>query len=112
VEARLDVIGPPRPPLLVCGEDVTSGKPAPDCYLLAASKIACHIRDAIVLEDSPVGIRAARAMRVGHVVGIGSRALDSDADVVIKDLHGLRWWQGRLGIPGSPLMKCELSDSN
>jgi sugar-phosphatase len=111
VEARLDLAGLPRPLVLVCGEDVASGKAAPDCYLLAASKIACGVGDAIVLEDSPVGIRAARGARVGHVVGIGSRALDSDADVVTQDLHGLRWWQGRLGIPGSSLLKCEPSGS-
>lgn len=90
---------------------MASGKPAPDCYLLAASKIACDIGDAIVLVDSPVGIRAAPAARAGHVVGIESRALDSDADVVTEDFYGLRWWQGQPSVPDSSPLKCEPSGS-
>ena len=42
-------------------ELVTNGKPAPDIFLLAAERLNAHPADCIVIEDSPGGIRAARA---------------------------------------------------
>ena len=39
-------------------EDYAAGKPAPDCYLLAASRAAVDPADVLVIEDSEVGIRA------------------------------------------------------
>ena len=46
---------------IVCGGDVTNGKPAPDIFLLAAEKIGAEPRDCIVLEDSTNGVKAAVA---------------------------------------------------
>lgn len=46
---------------IVCGDDVPNGKPAPDVFLLAAERLGVRPQDCIVLEDSEVGIRAARA---------------------------------------------------
>lgn len=43
------------------GEDVPSPKPAPDLFLLTAQKIGVDPSDCLVLEDSPVGIAAAKA---------------------------------------------------
>jgi HAD superfamily hydrolase (TIGR01509 family) len=40
---------------------VTRGKPHPDIFLLAAERLNAHPADCIVIEDSPGGIRAARA---------------------------------------------------
>jgi len=40
---------------------VARGKPAPDLFLFAAEKMGVAPRDALVIEDSPVGIEAARA---------------------------------------------------
>lgn len=45
--------------VVVCGEDVTRHKPAPDPYLLAARQLG--VRSALVLEDSEAGLAAARA---------------------------------------------------
>ena len=42
-------------------ELVTNGKPAPDIFLLAAERLNAQPADCIVIEDSPGGIRAARA---------------------------------------------------
>lgn len=54
---------------------VQNGKPAPDLFLLAARKLGVAPADCVVIEDSPVGIRAARAagMRVVGFAG-GSHA--------------------------------------
>lgn len=43
---------------IVCGKDVTNGKPAPDIFLLAAEKIGCRPEECYVFEDSENGIRA------------------------------------------------------
>lgn len=53
-------------------EHVTHGKPAPDIYLYAAAAIGVPIADALIIEDSPVGITgavASGAQVVGLAVG-------------------------------------------
>lgn len=54
---------------------VARGKPAPDLFLLAAARLGVAPADCTVIEDSPAGIRAARAagMRVVGFLG-GSHA--------------------------------------
>ncbi len=43
------------------GDDVAHGKPAPDVYLAALDALQVTAPETLALEDSPVGIRAARA---------------------------------------------------
>lgn len=45
----------------VCGDEVTSGKPAPEVFLKAAALAGVEPADCMVLEDSPNGIRAGAA---------------------------------------------------
>lgn len=47
--------------VVVAGEDVERGKPAPDCYLRAAALLEQEPSDCLAVEDSAVGIAAARA---------------------------------------------------
>ena len=47
--------------VLVCGEDVTRGKPDPEPYLLAAAHLGVPPARCVVFEDAAVGVRAARA---------------------------------------------------
>jgi sugar-phosphatase len=89
--ARLSAAGLPDPPVLVAAEDVVNGKPDPGGYLAAARALHSSPADALVLEDSAAGVQAARAAGVQHVVGVGERALDTDADVVVRDLRDLSW---------------------
>lgn len=89
--ARLAAAGVPVPSTVVSSEDVTRGKPAPDPYLAAAARLGVGPASCVVLEDSPSGIRAARAARAGAVVGIGRSALGQGCDVVVADLTHLRW---------------------
>jgi sugar-phosphatase len=51
----------PTPPLLVAAEDVTQGKPAPDCFVLAATRLGVAASECLVFEDAPAGIAAGEA---------------------------------------------------
>jgi sugar-phosphatase len=59
-DARLRIAGLPRPPALVCAEDVEEGKPAPDGYLEAARRLGAEPGGCVVVEDAPVGLEAGR----------------------------------------------------
>lgn len=47
--------------VIVTPADVQRGKPAPDMFLLAAARMGVHPERCLVLEDSPLGIEAARS---------------------------------------------------
>ncbi len=58
--------------VVVCKEDVPRTKPFPDLFLLAAEKLGVAPAEAVVLEDSPNGVLAAR--RAGmKVVAVPNR---------------------------------------
>lgn len=59
VQPVIDSLGL-APDALAASEDVTRGKPHPDLFLLAAEKLGVRPEDCIVVEDSEVGIEAAR----------------------------------------------------
>ncbi|MBF4461450.1 MULTISPECIES: HAD-IA family hydrolase [unclassified Rathayibacter] len=63
---RLGAAGVPSPDIVVTAHDVANGKPAPDGYLAAASRLGVDPRDALVFEDAEAGILAglAAGMRV------------------------------------------------
>lgn len=46
--------------VVVAGDTVARGKPAPDIYLLAAERLGVAPRECIAVEDSPAGVQAAR----------------------------------------------------
>jgi sugar-phosphatase len=58
---RIAAAGLPVPPLMIAAEDVVDGKPAPDCFELAASRLGVSACDCLVFEDAPAGIAAAEA---------------------------------------------------
>lgn len=58
---RLGAAGLPLPPLMVAGEDVAKGKPAPDCFQLGAARLGQRPEDCLVFEDAVAGISAAEA---------------------------------------------------
>jgi beta-phosphoglucomutase len=53
-------------PIIVRGDEVARGKPAPDVFLEAARRLGVDAADCLVFEDAPMGIEAAQAagMRV------------------------------------------------
>ncbi|WP_182549083.1 HAD family hydrolase [Phyllobacterium myrsinacearum] len=58
---RLEAAGIPLPRIMVTAEDVSIGKPDPECYLLGARKLGVDIADCLVFEDAPAGIQAGEA---------------------------------------------------
>ncbi|MBF4633067.1 HAD-IA family hydrolase [Agreia pratensis] len=68
---RLEIADVPTPGVVVTAADVEHGKPAPDCYLLAARLLGVDPADAIVFEDAEAGIAAGLAAGMRTVV-VGS----------------------------------------
>jgi sugar-phosphatase len=65
---RLEIAEVPAPAVVVTAADVENGKPAPDCYLQAASLLDVDPADAIVFEDAEAGIAAGLAAGMRTVV--------------------------------------------
>ena len=57
-ESRIAAAGLPHPGILVSGDDVEHGKPAPDPFVLGAQRLALPIAGCLVFEDAPAGIVA------------------------------------------------------
>jgi len=71
---RIEAAGLPMPPLMIAAEDVTQGKPAPDCFLLAAARLGVRASDCLVFEDAPAGIAAAEAAGASVLVVTATHA--------------------------------------
>lgn len=52
---------PGRFAVVVAGDEVTAGKPAPDPYLRAAQLLGVDPRDCVAIEDSPTGVASGEA---------------------------------------------------
>ncbi|WP_205752571.1 HAD family hydrolase [Cryptosporangium phraense] len=72
-------------------EDVAHGKPAPDLFLLAASRMSTSAQRCVVAEDSPAGVAAAKAagMRVVGYCGLTPAGLLGDADLLVSQMTDL-----------------------
>ena len=89
----------------VSGRDFAHGKPHPEMFLTAAEELGVEPGAAIVMEDAPAGVQAAKAAAMG-AIGV-ARADDADllaaagADIVVAsldevDLDALQ--EGRLAL--------------
>ncbi len=65
--------GLPQPRAVITADDVARGKPAPDGYLLAASRLRVEAARSLVVEDSPQGIAAARTAGMDVVAVLRGR---------------------------------------
>lgn len=99
--ARLEAAGLVIPKQLVTGDDVQRGKPYPDPYLLGAKNLGFDPQDCVVFEDAEAGVISAIEAGVGLVIGVGKKAVKSQADIVVKDLTGITFDGEELFIPDS-----------
>jgi mannitol-1-/sugar-/sorbitol-6-phosphatase len=90
-EFRLRLVGIPIPRVMVCGDEITRGKPDPEGYLQAAKRLGRSPEDCLVIEDASAGIEAARAagMRVIAVAGTYPPEQLTAADAVVAKLGDL-----------------------
>ncbi|KRA25307.1 haloacid dehalogenase [Microbacterium sp. Root61] len=83
------------------GDVVPRKKPAPDIYLHALEQLHVDAADAVVIEDSAIGLRAARAAGITTIVTVSTYTADEDFDgaarvltdlseVALRDLDDLR----------------------
>jgi len=80
--------------VVVTGDQVSHGKPEPESYRLAATRLGLEPGECLVVENAPLGVRAARA------AGMGCVALETslpagqlgEAERVFADVRALREW--------------------
>jgi beta-phosphoglucomutase-like phosphatase (HAD superfamily) len=79
-------------------EQVSNPKPAPDVYLLALETLGLRPENTVVIEDSPVGVRAAKAAGIKTIGFLGASHIqdgheqllfDAGADWVVSDSTAL-----------------------
>ena len=88
---RLRAAGLLAPAVAITSDDVTNGKPDPACFQRAGALLGVPPADCLVLEDSPVGIQAARAAGI-PVIAVRTTHNDADltgADAIVDDLTAL-----------------------
>ena len=90
-EFRLRYTGLPIPPVMICADEISSGKPHPEGYLKAAENLGMSPADCIVIEDAPPGIEAAHnaGMRVIAIAGTYSIEQLAAADAVAARLSDI-----------------------
>jgi HAD superfamily hydrolase (TIGR01509 family) len=77
-------------PLIVDGSEVARGKPDPEAYLLTARKLGVAPAECVVLEDSHVGVIAAKGAGMFCIAVRNPRAQErqdlSEADVIVDTM--------------------------
>jgi beta-phosphoglucomutase len=77
---------------IICGNDVTRGKPDPEIFLTAAQRIGVAPHRCAVIEDAPAGIAAAAAAGMACIALAGTghtRPALAAADLIVDSLAEL-----------------------
>ncbi|MBD8044530.1 HAD-IA family hydrolase [Arthrobacter sp. Sa2BUA2] len=99
--ARMAAAGLDWPEHMVTADQVTTGKPSPEGFLLAARRLGTDIRRCLVVEDAPAGLSAGRSANAQTLGVTGTYAADAlNADVVVASLNQLTVSRQ----PGGPLL--------
>ena len=74
---------------IVWGREVTEGKPSPQAFLLAASKLGIEPRNCLVIEDAIAGVTAAKqaGMKCLAVTNTHPRTSLKEADLIVDTLE-------------------------
>ena len=74
--------------IIIDGNKVLKAKPDPEVFLKAASLLNLHPQSCVVFEDAVAGIKAAKTAGM-YAVGVGSKDILKDADIIIPGLHAI-----------------------
>jgi sugar-phosphatase len=101
--ARLDAAHILPPAAFITGSDVLTGKPAPHCYELGASRLGFEPADCVAFEDSLSGIQAAKAAGCFCIAVEGTMEaaeLARHADIVVPTLESVQvdWQDNQLHV--------------
>jgi len=80
--------------VIISGEEVTHGKPAPDIFLKAAEELKVAPKECIVLEDSGNGVKAAKAAGMKCIAYFNPNSGIQDislADYTVNTLENLNY---------------------
>jgi len=66
------------PERIVSSKDVAHGKPAPDPYLMGLRRAGCAASEAVVVENAPLGVQAARAAGI-FTIAVNTGPLPDEA---------------------------------
>ena len=89
VEAVVDTVGiRDFFQVMLSAEDVKHGKPDPEVFLTAASRLGVPPSNCLIIEDAPVGIQGAKSAGI-RCVGVLTTHAHLDADIVINRLSDL-----------------------
>ena len=75
--------------VIIDGNNVSNAKPDPEGFKIAADLTKTNAKDCVVFEDSISGIEGANKLNM-YTVGIGSRDVLKNADVVYKGFKNLK----------------------
>ncbi|MGF1908261.1 HAD-IA family hydrolase [Vibrio kasasachensis] len=79
------------PSVMICAEDVGKGKPDPEPFLAAVDALKVPAKKCVVFEDSPAGIKSAKAAGCYTIALMTSHKADelADADLIIDGFEAL-----------------------
>jgi len=88
---RMRIGGIPLPSVFITAHDVRKGKPSPEGYLIAATRLGFTPVDCFVVEDTPAGIASGKgaSMRVIAIPGTYPPERLSEADFLAPALSSL-----------------------
>ena len=78
--------------VVITAEDVKIGKPAPDVFLIIAKRLNINPEYCLVIEDAPVGIKAAKEANMCSIALTTTHTKDElfDADFIANDLSEVK----------------------
>jgi sugar-phosphatase len=97
--ARIRAAGLQPPSTLVTADDVAHGKPDPEPFLMAAQKLGVDPQRCLVVEDAPMGLKAAHAAGCFTLAVVTTTPREAlDADAVVDNLSAVEFVPGDDGI--------------
>lgn len=89
--------------VLVSAEEVSHTKPDPEPYLRALADLHVRAEEAVVVENAPLGVRAAKAagLRVVAITTTNPAESLGEADLVVRDVREIGTALARFGGPNT-----------